>query len=257
MPATRKKTRGAKGLARVLGTRAHCYAASLGECAGSLEKEHPISEAALTLGEIRFESSTRKGDGPWTRSRVTPAFRRADASGPVLCAKHNRDLSAIDRAGIGFARFLRAVTDAKSLAAEHPGVGRFNAHQVARWFCKIGVGTFALNGVECPEALIRYLFGAREAPRIWILAGLRREREDQQIFVVDYFGTTTIRTFFEGQPVGGAFAVARGPVEFIFSDREPDQLMRDHLSPFASWEERPPRIQWAPTDLSIQLDWGT
>ena len=245
----------AKGIARILGTEAHCYAPCLGDCGGPIEKEHPISEGALTLGEIRFENSMRKGNGAWEQPTTSPAFRRDDASGPVLCAKHNRDLSPVDKAGVAFARFLRAVTDAKVRTAHHPGEGRFSGHQIARWFCKIGLGTFALSKVSCPDALVRYLFGIQTTSKVWIMAGLRRESDDAKTFVVDYFGTNTIRTYFENDPVCGAFVVARGPIEFIFSDREPDEHMRTQLSPLASWEEKPDRIQWAPTRLDIRFDW--
>ena len=54
----------------------------------------------------------------------------------------------------------------------------------------------------------------------------------------------------------GAMAVARGPVEFIFSDRQPEDRMREQLSPAATWEEGPARIEYAPIGFEISLDWS-
>ena len=83
----------------------------------------------------------------------------------------------------------------------------------------------------------------------------RKAANVEKTFVVDSFGKTSIRTYFEGDPTGGAFAVARGPIDFIFSDRAPDDQMRAQLSPLASWEEQPAQIRWTPSQLDIRFDW--
>jgi len=144
---------------------------------------------------------------------------------------------------------MRAIADSHNGQAIHPGAGRFDGHMIARWFCKVGVGTCALNGMTPPSEFVRYCFRGFDDSGIWIGAGVRKEIVDGKTYAMNYLGKTSVRTH------DGGLAVARHAVEFLFSVRSPEEEVRRELSPAATWEEQPPRIVSSSVNVDIVFEW--
>jgi hypothetical protein len=112
--------------------RNQCWAAALGDCAGPITNEHPISEAIFDA-----EVLTVQGAAWPAESRDIPV---ATLAAPSLCDHHNRLLSPDDAAVGRFARSLRQLN-----APDACGEIDVNGWALERWCVKALMGIVANN----------------------------------------------------------------------------------------------------------------
>lgn len=164
-----------------------CYAAILGGCVGSLDKEHYISRSILEIGKTRAVQVTGL---PWQK-KPTQSVGINSLVSKVLCKEHNGVLSrAVDPAGKRF--FQRFVYAATQLVTPHETGLEYtcpeNGTLLERWLLKYICGSWAAGnfarirkGQERYQpalGLVEIVFGCSvlsEPCGLWLGGGNRKE----------------------------------------------------------------------------------
>jgi hypothetical protein len=153
-----------------------CYATQLGDCSGSLNREHFVSKHLLKefeeAGKIQVTGYLHGNDaGQFVMSVES-------MSAKVLCESHNSRLSKVDTEG---GRFLSAFFAAHNgLLAETVTTDQtyeFDGPIIERWMLKAacgllasgqaGVGTERIERTSPPLEFLKVLFGLETFPSDW------------------------------------------------------------------------------------------
>jgi hypothetical protein len=112
-----------------------CWAASLGDCAGKISREHIVTKGVFVDREVFVHGFDWCRDAP-------VKIGLAGLTAKILCAKHNSDLSGADDAAIGtveqFREFFRLADVRCKLKPRRWRIIRFstNGFELERWFLK-------------------------------------------------------------------------------------------------------------------------
>lgn len=146
-----------------IGTQADCYARHLGGCSG-MSREHIISESVLKLLPDGLMIVQAAPGAPVGRS-----FKKAvkELKWPVLCERHNTELSAVDKDGAAFFGLAyEAFNGRVGAAGARPS---FVGERIERWLLKVACGVAALSSrtdpvSPAPLEWVQVLFGQRAWP---------------------------------------------------------------------------------------------
>jgi hypothetical protein len=139
-----------------------CYAGLLSDCDGGLTKEHWISKAVLLEVSVDGETFITNAAGLPMSGRWVPAETYA---AKVLCERHNRALSPLDREAQRFFQLLEQIDlAATSMDVDVPAVTVFSGHDIERWMLKALCGAIACGAFQTHRA--ERLRG--EIPREWL-----------------------------------------------------------------------------------------
>lgn len=235
----------------------NCYAESLRDCDGDIEREHYFSRSALDAlgpGKLLLLEGF-----PWMTDGETIPLSLEKLKKPMLCARHNRELGEhVDKVGGEFMRALGCAID--GLGGQH----ELDGPLLERWLLKCTVGAVAagisqssdgtvLTMERIPSAWVSFLFGRREPLTsgygLWLHSSLR------------FFSTRPGITFAAIVPptgvIRGSQVVLRG-LEFFFVDgatrpelqRTPDDVLHN-----AMYRPRLLRFLSRATVTDIVLEW--
>jgi hypothetical protein len=146
-----------------------CYAATLGDCAGALTREHYLSASIQRLmldtrvEGMRWQAGTSKWMAPETY-----------AVGRMLCQKHHDELHGLDDVGLAFCRNILICTrkggDVSEIATEIDG------RQLERWLLKVICGAIGSQNIgdhrdakEVSPDWVRALFARSPWPETYAL----------------------------------------------------------------------------------------
>lgn len=169
-----------------------CYAAPLLSCAGSISKEHFVSENIL-----RQIGSIEPAGIPWLNHMTQPVPYDALAAN-CLCERHNSYLSPLDAVAGGAFKAFRRFADL------HPEVTRISGLLLERWMLKVLAGLIATGKVPGVDRAalspdwLRVIFGLDAMPNdcgIHILPEV-----GQRVGVSDYLSIRPASN--NGVPVG-------------------------------------------------------
>lgn len=137
-----------------------CYAKGLHDCSRKITLEHYFSKAVLRLlspGGL-LEVSTGNDD-------KLGGIPVQSYGSRVLCDRHNRALSPLDRTG---AWLFGGIQSAVSRSTERDPPVRFvNGYAFERWLLKAACGSRVVEKQQVPEQWVRILFGEEEFPDGW------------------------------------------------------------------------------------------
>jgi hypothetical protein len=153
-----------------------CYATELGDCQGSLNREHFVSKNLLK--EFEQDAGLRVKGYPFGNSAGTILMSAESMSAKVLCESHNSKLSNVDIEG---SRFLLAFFSA------HDGLlnesfttditFECDGPLIERWMLKYvcgliasgqaGIGTERIERALPPLEILQVLFGMETLPTEW------------------------------------------------------------------------------------------
>jgi hypothetical protein len=111
-----------------------CWAASLGDCAGKMSREHIVTKGIFVDDEVFVQGFD------WCREPMKIGL--AGLTAKILCAKHNSELSGADNAAIRaveqFREFFRLADVRGKLKPRRWRISRFstNGFELERWFLK-------------------------------------------------------------------------------------------------------------------------
>ncbi|HLK92297.1 MAG TPA: hypothetical protein VKZ18_20550 [Polyangia bacterium] len=173
-----------------------CYARSLGDCDG-ISREHIISESVLKVLPKGLVVVSAAPDIPAGRKKAI-----GELKWPVLCRKHNRALSDIDKDG---AAFFSTISD--GVNGRVPAVGTrtsFVGTRLERWLLKVACGVCELESRDgrvapTPVEWVGVLFGRRPWPRYF--SSFWSEREGTRSHEQGFELVTTIDSV-TGRPKG-------------------------------------------------------
>jgi hypothetical protein len=221
--------------------RRGCWASSLGDCAGRISDEHPISQSLLGEGFVQVAG------GPWPDGSLIPVRRLA---APTLCERHNGALSELDAEVGRLGEAIRA-----AFRTQGPAELSVDGALLERWCLKALVGIVAggwhkphgerIALQEVPPELVAIAFGRRPFPADFGLhvVNYAANLDDAvdavswRVLVGNPAGTAIVGALFGMPPL--ALGLALGPGEFGALVRQLD------LPGFPSWREvttslRPP-----------------
>jgi hypothetical protein len=128
----------------------NCYAGQLGDCSETTNGEHFISRSVLKV--VGPTGMLRLSGGPWAAPTESAEVGFDAVEKPILCERHNRQLSPLDDAA---AKLFRHVRDFAAQFAGNappgPSATLLNGHAIERWMLKVLIGsvysqTATLNG---------------------------------------------------------------------------------------------------------------
>lgn len=135
-----------------------CYASCLGDCGGSLSREHYISESILR--DLNQGKQLAVKGFPWLENpNEFKSLSPAALTARILCERHNSALSPLDTvAGSLFTEIL---------SPDAPRLRLFNGHDIERWLLKVlcGITVSRNHGggpAVIPHELISILFSGSD-----------------------------------------------------------------------------------------------
>jgi hypothetical protein len=203
-----------------------CWAASLGDCAGKISREHIISKGIFLEDQIRVNGFDWCPEEPVT-------IGLASLTKKILCQKHNSDLSTADNAGIKtveqFREFFRLGDVRGQARSRRWRVVRLrtDGFELERWFLKtlvnVAVGrpyplfkTVQSPKWQPPPHLVEIAFGLK---RFQPSAGLYLANESGQR--IDPNAKLQIMTFIDAaERLVGARFIMFGFAFFLYLETE-------------------------------------
>jgi len=155
-----------------------CFARGYGGgCSEELEKEHFISKSILEVID-RIGGGLRVTGMPWQApGQQTVVSPRRAFTAHILCKRHNRGLSPLDKSALQlFERLsdLRAWFDEPRVHDNHHAL-LVSGHDIERWMLKALIGACVSGNAQLPEGhpsdwmapdqWLEVLFGRSSAPR--------------------------------------------------------------------------------------------
>ena len=157
-----------------------CYARALGDCSGTLTREHSISEVILKA--IDQGEGVEVSGLSWMAKGTSQLLPPSALASKVLCKFHNEKLSPYDATAQHAFDALSAAIDAAHSGSAGIPTAHVDATRFACWLLKALCGLAASQQVSSIEgakaainvetAWVEVLFGRRPWPPHWSLAGL-------------------------------------------------------------------------------------
>jgi hypothetical protein len=137
---------------------AKCWANVLGQCSGSITKEHLITKALYKSKSIHVDGT------PWLNGPSVEIGRKAFASN-ILCKGHNNKLSYADNEAVKLSKaFCLAQNPMKrpnSIILQPPPEIKISGTLFGRWMCKTHCNFLSVSG-HIPEiSYVQYAFAKR------------------------------------------------------------------------------------------------
>jgi hypothetical protein len=120
-----------------------CYASVLGECNGTMSREHYVTEGGLELIRAALPGSPRV----YKKGNLRP-LEIGKLAERILCKKHNSDLSDFDQAFINIMRSAEAMYDADKSGDP-------------------SAETFTINGDHLERGMLKTLIGCLYSGKLW------------------------------------------------------------------------------------------
>lgn len=235
-----------------------CWAACLGDCQGSLSKEHVISKAVFDEAVLEVEGIHAFGD-------TSKIVALSSLTARMLCRGHNSRLSSLD---VEATRLSDAIKAARA-GTEHV-VHRVNGALLERWVLKVLVNLLASRWTEkgyLPPGpgIVSKVFGlaALTAP-----SGLYVLHDYQGSIPPDSVSYCVIMSTRDSKPQVLGLILSLSGVCFALSvcRRALDDILRDH-SPFGPFITTSAMTALHPSRalfgnrgqepiLTVEFDWG-
>ena len=139
-----------------------CYAERLGDCSGSISREHYISKSVLDIAG----KAVRISGFPWQKLDQKELIGNNSLTANILCKYHNSQLSSLDQNGNKFVSSLKKIYS-QALQGDSflDEVFTINGTDFELWLLKILCGFFAIIGkYEIPDKWINLLFKRETFP---------------------------------------------------------------------------------------------
>jgi hypothetical protein len=135
-----------------------CYAKDMGDCAGTLSREHYLSSAVLDLlggTELRVQGL------PWLKPGEQITLQARGIVAKILCQKHNSNLSSLDSEVASFLRTIYICTRGgiQGAISLEDLCFEFDGSLIERWMLKVICGAIA-SGAHRGQS--------RNVPRRWV-----------------------------------------------------------------------------------------
>ena len=121
-----------------------CYAQALGECSGSVNREHYVSESILEIvnrGTREISKSVLVRGLRFQQPGVLEEKGVGRLVAKVLCERHNSYLGQrLDPAGLAMFKAMEVMNDAPHNRSAHNQTCRVNGDDLERWILKTFIG---------------------------------------------------------------------------------------------------------------------
>jgi hypothetical protein len=136
------------------GGRVTCYAVHLGDCAGSLSKEHYVSESLLEIAGTAVQVT----GFPWQSGGEPAQIGTASLAAKILCKRHNEQLSPLDTVAKVFLSGLKASFQEASENRLSNSTYQTSGSSFELWLLKVLCGLLPLWKVAVPHTWVDILF---------------------------------------------------------------------------------------------------